>query len=396
MLYYAIPRAQAVMSGFAWDLVQDYRIGRAFSEGYNPYTPEGRARADLAFSVSAIGHPPSSVLFLVPLATAVDLDTARLVVGWLSAFLVLAELMLLLRALGCPAPNVNAWLAFGFVLSLPLFRYHVSVGQMSAAIGFLVFASWAAARRGEDVLAGISLGAACMLKFFPGLLVLLFLLWRRWRIVAAALAVYIAAVVVTAVRFGLSSWLIFFANERNIAGKFIGSIQNQSVFGIVTRLFRPTCQSAGGLVPEALVIATLVGVVLIAAASWRATRVRSEEGRDAAFATFTVLALVTPQWTWEHYDVIYIVPVALMVASLAREWRDGRKRWGAAIGLTLVAAAVASFTIPLNLKVGYQNAVLAGARQFEFQLHLYEVMNWLPGVVLLGVVGRLLWRVSRV
>ena len=48
VLYASIPELQSSLRVFPWDFFVNYRLGRAFLDGYNPYTPEGRVRAALA------------------------------------------------------------------------------------------------------------------------------------------------------------------------------------------------------------------------------------------------------------------------------------------------------------------------------------------------------------
>jgi alpha-1,2-mannosyltransferase len=395
LLLNSIPRLSGALGYFPWDLVTDYRLGRAFLDGFNPYTPAGRVRADLAFGVSATGHPPTSMLPLLPLIAAVDLPTAHVVMGWLSAFLLLVEFSVLAPTLRVPVPGAAAFLGFAWVTALPLFYDHFLVGQLSMSIAFLLFGAWLAARRGDDVLAGVALGVACMLKLFPGLMVLLFLLWRRWRLVGTAVGLYLAGVLVTMVRFGPSSWWLFVTNQGPIANEFVGHIQNQALFGVVTRLFRPSCRPEGGGMPvAAAAISSLLGLALIAAGAWRARRARTEGQQDLAFATFSVLALVTPQWTWEHYDVIYILPIAIGLAALVAAWRNGASRPWVAAGVALLLAAAASWALNDSEKADLQKAIRAGDRARHLALHLYEVINWLPGFVILGVLGTLFWRAT--
>jgi hypothetical protein len=397
LLYASISGLQGAMRDFPWDFVVNYRIGQAFLDGYNPYTPEGRVRAALTMGPSAIGFPPSTVLWFLPLVARVDLATAHAVLNWLSVAFVLVEMWMLTSTLKVPCPAATAWLAFAYVLSLPLFLNHLKVGQISAPIALLCFLGWFNARRGDDVAAGVALGIACTLKLFPGLLVFLFLLWRRFRLVGVALGLYLAAVVITCVRFGVSSWTIFFKNERAIADVFLGHVQNQSLFGVVQRYFHPTCRPPAPVDPRAVWLTTALGLACIAVASWRALRARSQEDRDLAFATFSVLALVFSQWTWEHYDVIAILPVAIAATALVKLWRSApqwRPRLGAAAGLVLVSAVVASWRIDMEKKITYMKAVRGGQKSLHRALHAYETVNWLPTVALLVIVGALLWHAT--
>lgn len=394
LLYTAVPRLNAAYQAYPWDLVLDHSVGKAFAEGYNPYTSEGRKRAGLTHGPSAIAHPPSSAFWFVPLAAQNDLRTSQIAWGWICTFFLLIELVALFPLVRAPAPLATAWLVFAYVLTMPFFVYHLKIGQLSAPVALLCFVGWSAARRGEDVLAGLALGAACTMKLFPGLLVFLFLLWRRWRVVIPAAAVYALVFVVTSARFGISAWTIFFANERLVSAEWMGNIQNQAVFGIVLRLFHPACGPIGKPSAAPMLISFAISLGLIALASWRALRARSQEARDLAFATFTVLALVTPQWTWEHYNVIYLLPMAIMATTLARAWKHGASRVAVGSGFALLLAVLRSWRIPIDRKLALQTAYRRGTTAVHAKLHLYEVLSWLPGFLLLALAGTLLWRAT--
>ena len=210
------------------------------------------------------------MIWFVPLVTRVDLPTAHLVIGWLTMWVILLELAVLFSVLAVPAPLASAWLAFKFVLSLSLFAYHLQVGQLSAFIGFLVFAAWVAARRSDDVLAGVALGIACTLKLFAGVIVLPFVVWRRWRLVGAAAVVYLGAVLTTVLWIGPSNWVYWLGVQRPIADYWLGHIQNQAISGVVQRLFRPLCGPYGPVVPAGMTITIALTVLLIGVALWRA------------------------------------------------------------------------------------------------------------------------------
>ena len=163
----------------------DHRLARAWISDFNPYSQQGRVRAQLDFTPSALGHLPSTAIWALPLASA-ELPSAAAALGAISLALLLIEILRICLTLGAPVPFATAWLAFSLVASSPVMRYHIAVGQLSMAIAFFIFGAWLCARRGQDVLAGLALGAACSMKPFPGIVVLYFLLMGRWKVPAAA------------------------------------------------------------------------------------------------------------------------------------------------------------------------------------------------------------------
>jgi hypothetical protein len=396
LLLDAVPAIHTtVATWYPPDLVVDHRTARAYKQGFNPYDAEGARRAHLAeLGPSGTGHPPTTSFWVLPLAD-LDLKAANAAVCWISLFLLLLELALLAQALRCPAPHATTWLAFGFLVSCPLVAYHASLGQLSQAIAFLYVAAWLAWRRDDQVLAGIALGAACTMKFFPAVMVLLLVVGRRWRGVAAAAAVFGLVAAVMTARFGLSAWTAFFAQQSVVADEWMNNIANLSLHGVIARLFSPACLPPGPVRTGPLVLSSLLSLALLAGAAWWSRRL-AREGRsvDLPFAAFTVLSVLVGQWAWEHYALILVPAAAIAAAELLGLWRAGA-RAPAGAGLAAVGLAVALWRDEITTKLAHQRAHQRGMPGEHLALHLHEVLNWLPGVLLLAVLLWLLWRAQR-
>lgn len=387
LLIQAVPQLDGAFASGHADLNVDILTARAFLEHYSPYTVEGTLRSGLApVGPTGHGHPPTTAFWFLPLAN-MTVHTAGAILGWLTILTLLLELTAILGALQFPAPLVSAWLASCFVLSCSFMRYHVGVGQISGLIGFLYFVAWIGGRRGDDLLAGAALGVACTLKAFPGLMVLSFVLALRWRAVAAAIAVYLGVAAYMTAGFGVSSWKLFLSQQGPIADMWMCSIQNQSIHGIVLRMFRPVCGPHGPLIREATIISTVLAMLLLGAGVWTVRRlVRSQRGFDVAYALFVVLSMVTSQWTWEHYTIIYLLPVLILAATLRDMWQSGSHRAGAAAMFLILCAVVSSWCIKVETKAQLQAEYMRGLGGRHFLLHLYDVLNFAPGLVLLGML----------
>lgn len=379
-----------------WDLDVDLLTARAFLAHYNPFTPEGAVRSGLSASGPAgNGHPPTTSFWFLPL-TRMDSHTAGAALAWLCILLLLLQLAATLTVLRCPAPLASAWLGLTFVLGCSFLKYHLAVGQISALIAFLYFVGWYAGRTGQtrdDWLAGAALGAACTLKMFPGLMIVLFLLATRWRVLAGAGVVYLTIAAIMTAGFGLSSWPLFLAQQAPIANLWMGSIQNQSIHGIVLRLFTPVCVPHGPVLLAATLISVAISLILIAGAIWLVRRTVRAGGFDLAYALFIVLSTVTSQWTWEHYTVIYVLPVLLLGNELVGRWRVRRQRGAVGALLFILTFVVASWRIDMDTKRHLQLLVHQGNRQQHLLLHLYDVLNWAPALVLLATLAVVcLWK----
>jgi hypothetical protein len=295
--------------------------------------------------------------------------------------MLLGSLLLAARVLALP---VGAGvLAAGLVASAPFFLYLVALGQVSQWIAFAYFLAWWGLRRGRPALAGVALGAACTLKLFPAVMVLWLAVTRRWRAVAAAVATYLVAAVVMTARFGLESWRVFFAAQKEVANTWVANAANQSLHGVAQRLLAsPACELPGRVAPEALALSTLVSLALLAFAARQARR--DPGAVDLPFSAFGVLSVLTSQWAWPHYDVLLALPALITAAALRQAWPAQRPLvWGGAI---VIAGLVVATRLDVRAVTVLQAALWGGHTGAHLPLHLAETLSWLPTLLTLLVI----------
>jgi alpha-1,2-mannosyltransferase len=376
-----------------WDAMVDLRAARAFVEGYTPFSDAGAVRAHvLELGPAGLGHPPTTAFWFLPLATY-DEGQASAVLTFLVLALFCLQVTQMVRLKQLPAPLLTSWLLFAYVISCSFMRYHMNVGQISAVIGFWFFLAWAAARRGRDLEAGLALGAACTMKLFPGLVVVMFLLNKRWRVVLGAVAAYVTVAVIMTSRFGLASWPVFLSKQANIADMWMSNIQNQSIHGVVAHIFAPICHPSGPVLKRATYISSAVSLALLGTSAWLVWRSRAVRSAfDLHFWLFVVLSCVCSQWTWEHYSVIYVGPVLVLACHLLDRWRSARWRnWSTALTGAGLLAIVASWRIDHQTKEHLQARYFQGDTTVHTKLHLLHVLNFAPGFVLLALMMAAVW-----
>lgn len=399
LLVRAIPVIHTMLTQrLPWDGTVDWLGAKAFITGVNPYTPEGLRT--LGLEETGFGHPPTTLFWFLPL-TGLDNHMMSVVLGHLVMLLLFLHLLIVVNETRLPMPLATLPLVIAATLSTSWMQDHFRVAQVSELIAFAYVLAWYLLRRGEEGAAGAVLGLACTIKFFPGVMILMLALSRRWRgVVAAAVAFGLVAATMNA-GFGLASWWAFFRMQGRIANQYVADVHNGSLHGIVLRLFSPSCHGAVPTRPLATAIAGLLGLLLLALA-WRLCRrsLRAPDrvdriGRiDLPFALFSVLSVFINPWSWEHYNVLLLLPLALVAVTLAHGRALGLSAWSIGLGLGAEAAALAL----LDLDMVRREVLWRGVAQdpgFHLELHLYEVGNWLPTVILLGLLGFLQYRSER-
>ncbi|HEX5414434.1 MAG TPA: glycosyltransferase family 87 protein, partial [Chloroflexota bacterium] len=219
-------------------------------------------------------HPPVLALLFVP---ATYLPFPLLCALWLA----LNVALLLL---------VGRWLGFSPLATLalgawpPLFLALKSF-QWEVILLALVMACWRDAERGRDSRAGLWLGVAGVIKFYPFLLVLPFLMQRRFRTVGAAMFVLAVGQVGSMVAVGPGGLWRYYTVVLPHLGvqEYAGSLIDTSVHGALLRLLPDS-------VGVALVLTGCVSLIAIAALA----RVRLDAGPVAVM-------LILPTYVLSKY-----------------------------------------------------------------------------------------------
>ena len=376
-----------------YDALADWKGARLLLLGQSPYTAEGLA----AMGQSSMGHPPTTPFWYLLLA-----DFEKSVVAQLSSVLLFVLLplhaFLCARELKYPVPLATALLVSSAVLTTSWFQYHFAAIQYSELIAFWYVIAWWLLRRNRDVGAGVCLGAALTIKLFPGLLLILLLVARRFRALFAAVGTYLAIAAVMTRGYGLNSWLEFFKQQDGVAREWLGSLQNSSLSGLVVRLITPACEGQGHPSKRATIISAVCSLLLVGLAWWssrthlKEARVGDARAIDVPFALFVLLSGFLNAWAWEHYYVLTIQPLFVLVAAFAGGWPRALRRWceqdystrrivGVSL-LTLLGLALVLLTVrALNVNIHHRGPIAALWSKYQLpfyhhQLHLMDVANF--------------------
>ena len=391
------------------DLAVDWKAAQLFWKGISPYSPKGLQYVD----VPGFGHPPTTPFWVLPLA---DLSRSQfaIFIATLNLALALGLVAIGVYTLQFPMPALITVLVFGAIQAVPPAIEQARVIQISVWIAFAYALAWRWLRRGRDVSAGLALGFACTLKFFPGLMILYLALERRWRAVAAAAGSFLAVAAVMTWRWGFSSWPLFFEQQKTIAERWMPNWRNASLHGVIRRAFVSLCTRAPTNDPRATAVIVIIAVLTLGATVWLWRRARERQPTtvrfDRTFALTAVLSAFLNPWIWEHYFYLLVVPALIAVraivtdvARLARDWsvrRPSRSRLASTAASTLVGAgalgvAVLSYQNLFRANAGAHDAVCRptppAVHQWLFrQAIYYDLINWLPWVLFSVLFGVLL------
>ena len=202
------------------------------------------------------------------------------------------------------------WLLVAAALTFAPVIGELSIGNVHLLLLGLLTVAWLGIRRGRfaadwsagDWSAGIGLGAAALIKVFPGVLLLWLLLTRRLRAAVAMVVSLLGLALVTLPITGIEPWL-----------QYPTVLANLSAVTDTTDTISPTTWLApliGFGAARWLVLG--IGVAVLA---WAALRAGREQVPAISFAAAVVVSVLVAPNVYHHYLAIFVLPFCLALGA---------------------------------------------------------------------------------
>jgi alpha-1,2-mannosyltransferase len=399
-----VPDLLAPPTSYLKDFLQEYVMARAALAGTDPYLPADVLAKQFAGHLDWVvfphpsPHPPPVALLFIPLsllsyATAAN---AWLVLGLI--FLILS-VYLLARALAVRLPLWGAILVVVGSLSWTPIYDDIIWGNMNSIMLLLLVGAWASSRSARSATGGLLLGSAILIKPIPWPLVLLFAARREWRSAISACCTVAAGYIFSGLVLGPQRVVEYVTNViPSSTAVYHGFWQNVSLWSIGWRFFQGTSRAVVGQVIQAQitapplvswpgaapVVAVAVPVavlVLTVALTWR------HRDFDTAFSLMLCTSILISPVSWEHYQVMLAIPIALAIVELVRRGFPSSDTNAA-----LVVAVLLITSLPMWGSLAF--LVSGQARPLNF----YGTVPFVASLLTLGptvatmAVGWLVWR----
>lgn len=311
------------------DFVQGYLLAQALWAGIDPYQDVSSLANQLALNspLPIFPHPtPHTVLMgllTMPLSFWGYEHAAQL---W-CAFALLcltASLILLARWWQGDAVEYKKVFLLGWVLLGwgPVIE-DLWTGQFNAVLLLILILAWQSLRKGQEISGGIWLGSALAMKLtaWP---VVLFLIWkRRWRSVIAAGVTGFGFQLLSAAFIGIEGVIRYYTKVGTTVSALYREVDvNYSASAFGWRLFAETGSAfitsirISPLIKwqlAAKICSVLFPVIVLAAGLWLANNSKSF---DTAFALLLCVSLLVNPVAWNHYFVILLLPLAILIRHL--------------------------------------------------------------------------------
>jgi glycosyl transferase family 87 len=324
-----------------WDYSIYYSSALAMRQGMNPYTTDLTPLAhSLGFELDKINHatdPPTFVMCFVPL-TLLPTRPGFYVWTAINALAFLISLVLLFR--WTPGFSREGALAVAALTILfPPVTDHLVWGQnkMLVLLMFVLMLRWM--ERGRDGAAGLMLAFATLLRAFPLLLVGYFILRKRWRVVAYAIAGLAVGGLLTLALAGVGTTLSFVLAPTYLTEQWREALPGNIATGpTVARMFwyffgldlGPTLQWVSKATAVAAELA-LLGLTVKATAA----RSSSDDPDGRLFSLWIMTAILVSPTSWFYYLVLLTIPIVKLSAAAANNRTSARALWAGVACYTL-------------------------------------------------------------
>jgi hypothetical protein len=323
---------------FKFDFIQFFASGRSLVAGESIYTPlrmddfnpAPAERRSTPVTLHPNLNPPLLALLVAPL-TFLGLSASYIAWSTFSLLSGLSACVLLWRGLRQVDRKDSelVWLWIALLLYFPTYTA-ITLGQVTFCTLLPLAGAWLAARRGHDRLAGMLVGVAVSLKVFVALLVIFFVLQRRWRVVAWSIGAILFTVLVTLPFVGVGAYREYFTVIRTVT--WFGNSWNASYSAFITRILGGSenvpLVNLPVLARGLVLLCSTATLLWLAWVTWQRQGVVHSLGRfDLGYGlTLTVMLLVSPLG-WMYYFPLLLLP-GYTVWSLTRDASMRSLRWG--------------------------------------------------------------------
>jgi Glycosyltransferase family 87 len=251
-------------------------------------------------------YPPPFAVAAIPFAVLFsDYRLAEWAWTAIGAIVVVAAVLALYRSerLGACFPILagrGRWLLVAAAFAFPPVVAELVLGNVNILLLGLLTCAWLAVRRNgrRGAAAGLLVGVAALIKVFPGVLVLWFLLTRRYRAAAWSIVAIVALAAISLPFTGTQPWRDYPAVLANLSAP-----------SDTTDTLAPTVWLAPVLgFTLARIVVTAIGLALVV---W-AARSRST---PVSFAIAVLVSVVVAPALYQHYLAILVLPFLLALGA---------------------------------------------------------------------------------
>jgi hypothetical protein len=291
------------------DLQQDYIAARHLVNHESIYSDIEHANY----------HPPLTAILLWPLSF---LSYKEVIIIWtlLSIILYFITWWLIFKELNIHLPLEYLLVFLGFSFCWHPFLLNIGLGQWSILIGFCIAICWICLRHDKNLLAGIILGLACLIRLTPGLLIVYLLFSKRWKTMVTTILVVIVGTLILALIIGPEEVIYYFTtvipHDTSIFNTYP---QNYSILGFLGKYFvngdwvKPIIISPIPINFLALILDIVMLIILIRMLN---RLPNDKENNDIKFVLTIIAMFFISPVSWQHNLVLLTIPICIILKKI--------------------------------------------------------------------------------
>ena len=354
---------KALFLGFYPDFSGYYYGSKYLLENSNPYFGGGGL-------FTSFVYPPIVLLLFLPF-TILTFQMSEIVWTILNFIFLLSSLYMLSSILDVRFfSKINLLLMSLVFISFPI-KFSFGMGQINILVLMLLVISYWLLVKKKEFLSGVFLGVSLVIKLFPLLLLVYFLLKHQKKIILGMIVVILLSVLLVLIFVPLKTSSQFITN---ILPSFLSSWKldyyNQSLGGFIGRSF-----GTGNL---ANILKIIFSFIFISITFFAVLKNKQKDfvSFSLKFGTLITASLMINTFSWQHHFVWLIIPFFAMFSKCLKLKKKVLYLFILSISYVLVSI---NFPNPKILPVIFQSHVFFGVL-ILFVLNVYLLLQKLSFV----------------
>lgn len=323
--------SRALLLGYYPDFNTQYYVPRIVFSGANPY--QG---GNALFTPQV--YPPTEFLFFLPISLLPVL-TASYLYTVISIICLVVSCVLLTKIFKISFfSNINLLFMSCIFISFPT-KFTLGMGQINIFVLLLLVLSLFFLQKKSDFLGGVFLGISLVIKLFPVLLPVYFLMELQKKILLGVIISFLVSVLLVIIFIpGKIYYEFIFSVLPTLLSSWKLDYYNQALSGVIGRSF--------GTEELAIILKSLISVIVILMTFFVTFKNRQKDFLTSSLkiGIFVTVSLLVNTFSWQHHFVWLVIPFYASIFYL----RDSAAISGKEKSIYYCALVVSYFLVSIN------------------------------------------------
>ena len=312
------------------DILQIYLMAKGLISGLNPYLPLNVLTeiyiGPFTYFPHPAPYPPFNAVLFTPLLAFNYLNA--IYVWYIFELLSLAAIACILTILWKGRlSGIIAIIIFFIILAWYPVMADLAVGQLSILLTLLILTALLALKKGYRISAGVLIGFSLAIKMITWPLIIYFALKKDWKVVISSVTTAIGLNLIALIVMGSGPFFEYYLNvSTQVMNFYQAESANFSIWSIGYRLFTGTGSPVFAYslkAPPLLDMPEIAPIFssILAIACLLVGLILAVKSKDSyiGFAIMVCTIVAVSPIVWDHYFVILLICMAILIRILARQ-----------------------------------------------------------------------------